>query len=237
MSGARILDPMKKSMIVLAVFILAAACISQSVSSAGHSEGSPHAGIEPGNKGMAASREKVAFRLATFGAGCFWCVEAIFEELDGVEKVVSGYSGGHASNPSYEEVCSGRTGHAEVVQITYDPKRISYDELLEIYWRTHDPTTRNRQGNDVGTQYRSVVLYHDEEQKKLAEGYKARLEAEHIWDRPIVTEIVRFERFWPAEAYHQDYYRQNPGEGYCSLVITPKIEKLRKIFKDKLKPK
>ena len=237
MSGVSILDPLKRSTTILAVLILAEVCGSQGASSVRSSAGNPPAEIASGNKVMEESGEKNGFKLATFGAGCFWCVEAIFEELDGVGKVISGYSGGNAANPTYEGVCIGNTGHAEVVQITYDPKKISYDELLEVYWRTHDPTTRNRQGNDVGTQYRSVIFYHDEEQHKLADGYKARLEAEHIWDRPIVTEIVRFEKFWPAEAYHQDYYRQNPGKGYCSVVITPKVEKFRKIFKEKLKQK
>jgi peptide-methionine (S)-S-oxide reductase len=174
-------------------------------------------------------------KQATFGGGCFWCVEAIFQRLEGVEKVVSGYSGGTVDNPTYEQVCSGSTGHAEVVQITYDPAKVSYDELLEVFWKTHDPTTLNRQGNDVGTQYRSVIFYHDEDQKKLAEAYKAKLDEEDIWSRPIVTEIVPFTKFWPGEGYHQNYYNNNRSQGYCLLVITPKIEKFHKIFKDKLK--
>ena len=181
--------------------------------------------------------EPTGLRLATFGAGCFWCVEAVFQRLDGVEKVVSGYSGGHVSNPTYEQVCAGTTGHAEVCQISYNPQKISYDKLLEVFWKTHDPTTRNRQGEDVGTQYRSVIFYHDDEQKKLAEGYKAKLDAEHIWDRPIVTEIVPFPKFWPAESYHQNYYNNNPGKVYCSLVITPKVEKFKEIFQERLKRK
>ena len=180
---------------------------------------------------------KSGFKQATFGGGCFWCVEAIFQRLDGVEKVVSGYSGGHVDNPTYEQVCTGTTGHAEAVQVTYDPAKVSYDQLLEVFWKTHDPTTKNRQGNDVGPQYRSVIFYHDEQQKELAESYKARLEAEHVWDRPIVTEIVPFTRFWPAEGYHQNYYNDNPSQPYCSFVITPKIEKFNKIFKDRLKKK
>jgi peptide-methionine (S)-S-oxide reductase len=180
--------------------------------------------------------EKHEVRLATFGSGCFWCTEAMFERLEGVEKVVSGYSGGHVNNPTYEQVCAGATGHAESIEITYRPDKVTYSKLLEVFWRTHDPTTKNRQGNDVGTQYRSVVFYHDEEQRKLAETYRNKLESEHIWDRPIVTEIVPFVRFWPAEEYHQNYYDNNPTKGYCSLVITPKIEKFRKIFKDQLKP-
>jgi peptide-methionine (S)-S-oxide reductase len=176
-------------------------------------------------------------KLATFGAGCFWCVEAVFQRLDGVEKVVSGYSGGTTSDPTYEQVCTGTTGHAEVCQISYDPSKISYDELLEVFWKTHDPTTRNRQGNDVGTQYRSIILFHDEEQQRLAASYKAKLESEHIWNKSIVTEIVPFQKFWPAEAYHQNYYNNNSAQGYCQLVITPKLDKFSKIFKDKLNRK
>lgn len=172
---------------------------------------------------------------ATFGSGCFWCTEAVFERLAGVERVVSGYSGGHVDNPTYEQVCSGTTGHAESVQITYNPAEVSYDQLLEVFWKTHDPTTRNRQGNDIGPQYRSVIFYHDEEQRKLAQSYKDKLEAEGIWDRPIVSEIVPFTRFWPAEDYHQDYYGNNPTKPYCTVVITPKIEKFESIFKDRLK--
>jgi peptide-methionine (S)-S-oxide reductase len=178
---------------------------------------------------------KAEFRLATFGSGCFWCTEAIFERLDGVGKAVSGYSGGHVENPTYEQVCTGTTGHAESIQITYDPSKVSYDALLEVFWKTHDPTTKNRQGNDIGPQYRSVIFYHDAEQKKLAESYRSKLDAERIWNRPIVTEIVPFSSFWPAEDYHQNYYDNNPEKSYCSVVITPKIEKFRKIFKDRLK--
>jgi len=174
-------------------------------------------------------------RLATVGGGCFWCTEAIFKRLAGVEKVVSGYSGGSLENPTYEQVCTGNTGHAESIQITYDPARVSYVDLLEVFWRTHDPTTKNRQGNDVGPQYRSVIFYHDEEQQRLAESYKMKLDAEGIWNRPIVTEIEPFTKFWPAEAYHQDYYDNNPTKSYCNVVITPKIEKFKKIFKDRLK--
>lgn len=173
--------------------------------------------------------------IATFGSGCFWCTEAIFERVKGVQKVISGYSGGITENPSYEEVCTGTTGHAECTQIYYDPTVVSYDELLEIFWKTHDPTTLNRQGNDVGTQYRSVIFYHNQEQKQKAEYYKNKLEAEKIWDKPIVTEITEFRKFYPAEDYHQNYYDNNPGQGYCAFVITPKIEKFEKIFKDKVK--
>lgn len=179
---------------------------------------------------------KPEWKLATFGNGCFWCTEAVFQRLKGVEKVEPGYSGGHVENPTYEQVCTGTTGHAESIQISYDPSIVPYDQLLEVFWKTHDPTTKNRQGNDIGPQYRSVVFYHDEEQKRLADGYKMKLEEERIWNRPIVTEIVPFSRFWPAEDYHRNYYNNNPSKGYCSVVITPKIEKLKKIFKDRLKP-
>jgi peptide-methionine (S)-S-oxide reductase len=174
-------------------------------------------------------------KTATFGSGCFWCTEAVFERVKGVESVVSGYAGGTVENPTYEQVCSGNTGHAESIQVTYNPEIISYPELLEIFWRTHDPTTLNRQGNDVGTQYRSVIFYHDEEQKKLAEEYKKKLDESGAWDKPIVTEIVPFTNFYKAEKYHQDYYENNPNQGYCSFVIAPKVEKFEKVFKDKLK--
>lgn len=172
---------------------------------------------------------------ATFGSGCFWCTEAIFSRLNGVVSVVSGYSGGTTENPTYEEVCSGNTGHAEVCQITFDSTIISFDELLEVFWKTHDPTTLNRQGADVGTQYRSVIFYHTEEQKKSAEHYKDELNRDNIWGKPVVTEINPFTKFYPAEKYHQDYYENNPRQGYCSFVIAPKVEKFEKIFKNKLK--
>ena len=173
--------------------------------------------------------------VATFGNGCFWCTEAIFQQLKGVSKVESGYSGGHVENPTYKEVCSETTGHAEVLQITYDPDVISYTELLEVFWETHDPTTLNRQGNDRGTQYRSAVFYHNDEQKKLAEKYKKELDASGAWNDPIVTEITAFDKFYVAEDYHQNYYNLNGSQPYCSFVIRPKVEKFKKVFKDKLK--
>ena len=173
--------------------------------------------------------------LATFGNGCFWCTEAIFQQLNGVTKVVSGYAGGKVKNPSYKEVCTGLTGHAEVIQITYDPTKISYPELLEVFWQTHDPTTLNRQGADVGTQYRSVVFYHTEEQKQLAESYKKKLDESGAFDNPIVTEISPLSEYYPAEDYHQNYYKLNGSAPYCSYVIQPKLEKFKKVFKDKLK--
>ncbi len=172
---------------------------------------------------------------ATFGAGCFWCVEAVFERLDGVLEVVSGYSGGHVKNPSYREVCTGNTGHAEVCRIVYDPDKISYRELLEVFWKTHDPTTLNRQGADVGTQYRSVIFYHNEKQKKEAAYYKEKLDASGLYQDPIVTEIVPFEEFYEAENYHQEYYELHGDQPYCNLVIKPKVEKFEEVFRDKLK--
>jgi peptide-methionine (S)-S-oxide reductase len=174
-------------------------------------------------------------KKATFGAGCFWCVEAIFQRLEGAEQVVSGYSGGFLDNPTYQQVCTGETGHAEACQITFDPTRISYEQLLEVFWKTHDPTTKNRQGNDVGPQYRSVIFCHDDEQKRLAEKYKEKLEEAKIWDSPIQTQIVPFEKFWSAEDYHHDYYRSNPNQGYCKLVIAAKLEKFTALFQDRLK--
>jgi peptide-methionine (S)-S-oxide reductase len=172
---------------------------------------------------------------ATFGAGCFWCIEAIFQRLEGVISVKSGYSGGTVKNPSYKEVCSGVTGHAEVTQITYDKRKISFDELLEVFWKTHDPTTLNSQGNDFGTQYRSAVFYHNEEQKQKAEKYKKELNEAKVYPNPIVTEIRPFTVFYPAEDYHQNYYNQNGSQGYCKFVIQPKVEKFEKVFKSKLK--
>jgi peptide-methionine (S)-S-oxide reductase len=172
---------------------------------------------------------------ATFGTGCFWCTEAVFQELKGVLKVTSGYSGGTVKNPSYEEVCSGTTGHAECLQIIYDPKVISFDELLEVFWEAHDPTTLNRQGNDVGTQYRSVIFYHNDEQKKKSEEYKMKLDKSGAYSNPVVTEISPFTRFYAAEDYHQDYYRLHGSQPYCTFVIRPKVEKFEKVFKNKLK--
>lgn len=172
---------------------------------------------------------------ATFGAGCFWCVEAQFQLLDGVISVTSGYSGGTVKNPAYREVCNGTTGHAEVVQVVYDTTKLSYDEMLEAFWHTHDPTQLNRQGNDVGTQYRSVIFYHNEEQKKKAEYYKQQMNEKNTWGKPVVTEISPFTAFYKAEDYHQNYYNQNGSEGYCQYVVRPKVEKFREVFKEKLK--
>lgn len=175
------------------------------------------------------------YRQATFGAGCFWCVEAIFQQLEGVVKVESGYAGGKVSSPTYREVCSGETGHAEVIRVYYDPTKVDFETLLAVFWQTHDPTTLNRQGADEGTQYRSVIFYHDEEQKKLAEKYKAELDSSGAFSNPIVTEISPVKNYYTAEAYHQNYYNRNDDEGYCRVVIAPKLEKFKKVFKDKLK--
>jgi peptide-methionine (S)-S-oxide reductase len=180
------------------------------------------------------SMEK-SLALATFGSGCFWCTEAIFQRVTGVTKVESGYSGGKVKNPTYREICTGLTGHAEVVQLTYNPEEVSFDELLEIFWQTHDPTTLNRQGADVGTQYRSVIFYHTPEQKQRAEKFKQLLTTSGAYDRPIVTEISPFTEFYKAEDYHQNYYNLNGSASYCTYVIQPKLEKFQKAFKDKLK--
>jgi peptide-methionine (S)-S-oxide reductase len=173
---------------------------------------------------------------ATFANGCFWCTEAVFQDLQGVEKVTSGYTGGTVKNPTYREVCTGETGHAECLQIIYDPAKISFEELLEVFWKTHDPTTLNRQGNDEGTQYRSGIFYHNENQKELAEKYKKELNASGAYNDPVVTEITAFKVFYPAENYHQQYFNLHGSEPYCNYVIQPKVEKFRKVFKDKLKP-
>lgn len=175
------------------------------------------------------------YEVATFAAGCFWCVEAQFQQLDGVVKVVSGFTGGHTQNPTYKDVCTGKTGHAEACNIYYDPEKISYDELLAAFWTAHDPTQLNRQGHDVGTQYRSAIFYHNEEQKQKAEEYKRRLNEERAYDNPVVTEISPYTEFYKAENYHQNYYNENSSQPYCTFVIQPKLEKFRKVFKDKLK--
>ena len=173
---------------------------------------------------------------ATFGAGCFWCVEAVFQDLHGVILVESGYMGGTLKDPTYKQVCSGSTGHAEVCRITFDPRKITFKELLEVFWQTHDPTTLNMQGNDIGTQYRSAIFYYDEYQKKESEFYKQELENAHIFSNPIVTTFEPASRFYKAEDYHQNYYSQNEDQPYCAFVIKPKVEKFRKIFSKKLKP-
>lgn len=172
---------------------------------------------------------------ATLGGGCFWCIEAVFQDLRGVESVVSGYAGGHAPNPSYEAVCSGITGHAEVVQVTFDPEQVSYREILEVFFTVHDPTTLNRQGADVGTQYRSVVFYHSDQQRETARQVIRDLEAEGVWESPIVTQVVPMTEFYRAEGYHQEYFRRNPRQPYCQVVIAPKVSHFRSKYLSKLK--
>ena len=173
--------------------------------------------------------------VATLAGGCFWCLDAVYRQLRGVERVESGYAGGSARNPNYREVCTGRTGHAEVVQITYDPDVISYRELLEVFFTIHDPTTLNQQGADIGTQYRSAVFYHTSEQEATARAVMRELEAEGVWQAPIVTEVTPFTEFFPAEEYHQDYYERNPSQAYCRIVIEPKVAKMRSRYLEKLK--
>jgi peptide-methionine (S)-S-oxide reductase len=172
---------------------------------------------------------------ATLGAGCFWCVEAVFDDLRGVEDVVSGYSGGHTENPTYREVCDGTTGHAEVIQIRFDPAEISFKEILQVFLSVHDPTTMNRQGADIGTQYRSAIFYHSDEQKRVAEETIAEVNAEEIYDNPIVTEVTAFDKFYVAEDYHQEYFANNANQPYCAAVVAPKVAKFRKQFVDRLK--
>ncbi len=186
--------------------------------------------MDPTNHQPSGKRER-----ATLGGGCFWCLEAVFQELRGVEQVISGYAGGHLPNPTYEQVLTGRTGHAEVVQVTFDPDQISYRDLLRVFFTVHDPTTPNRQGADVGPQYRSIILYHSPEQERIAREVMAEVAESGVWGRPLVTELVPFQAFYPAEEYHQNYYRRNPHAGYCQVVIAPKVAKLRAHFMDRLK--
>ena len=184
---------------------------------------------------MTDKTDKSKIETATFGTGCFWCTEAIFQQVEGVIKVTSGYAGGTVLNPTYKQVCTGTTGHAECLNIDYDTSKVTFDELLKMFWQVHDPTTLNRQGNDIGTQYRSVVFYHNDLQKATVEKYKAELNKSGAWDNPVVTTLEPFVKFYPAEDYHQNYYNSNKGEGYCQFVIRPKVEKFEKVFKSKLK--
>ena len=184
---------------------------------------------------MAHAPSETPRETATLAGGCFWCLEAVFLELRGVESATSGYSGGQVCNPSYEQVCTGRTGHAEVVQVVFDPAVISFRELLEVFFTIHDPTTLDRQGTDVGTQYRSAIFYHSPAQKAVADAVIAELSAAGLWDGPIVTEVTPFEPFYPAEEYHRDYFRRNPAQSYCAVVVAPKVAKARKKFLEKLK--
>jgi peptide-methionine (S)-S-oxide reductase len=184
-----------------------------------------------GTEPTPASPASAKLETATFGEGCFWCTEAVYQRLRGVKSVVSGYSGGHVDKPTYNAVCSGETGHAEVIQVTYDPAAISFDDLLKVFWQTHDPTTPNQQGHDIGTQYRSAIFYHNDEQRRVAESYKKQLDQAGTFKSPIVTEITPFKNFFPAEDYHQDYFNLNPTQQYCQFVIRPKVEKFNKEFK------
>ncbi|MBA4183552.1 MAG: peptide-methionine (S)-S-oxide reductase MsrA [Acidobacteria bacterium] len=179
--------------------------------------------------------ENTNLETATLGAGCFWCVEAVFDDLKGVESVESGYSGGHTENPTYQQVCSETTGHAEVAQINFDPNEISFKEILQVFFAVHDPTTLNRQGNDVGSSYRSAIFYHDDNQKRIAEEVIKQVEAEGVYDNPIVTEVAPFDKFYMAENYHQEYFANNPNQPYCAAVVAPKVAKFRKKFVDRLK--
>lgn len=192
----------------------------------------PNADNERGKENMSETENT---KLATFGGGCFWCIEAVFQRLDGVVSVKSGYSGGMVKDPTYEQICTGKTGHAEVCQVRFDPEQIAFDELLEVFFNTHDPTTKDRQGNDVGTQYRSVVFYHDDKQKQQTEQFIKKLNASGAFKDPIVTEVSPLGEFYSAEKYHQNYFNLNPNQGYCRFVIQPKVEKLKKNFKEKLK--
>lgn len=214
--------PMKSLLSLALAIIVTASCAQQPSDKTKTTDNS--------KKGMNTKTETI-----TFGSGCFWCVEAIFQQLDGVISATSGYSGGKTDNPTYKEVCSGNTGHAEVVQVVYDPAKITFPELLEVFWKTHDPTTLNKQGADVGTQYRSAIFYHTPEQKKLAEEYKKKLDASGAFDKPIVTEITAFAKFYKAEDYHMNYFNQHGNETYCQMVIQPKVDKFKKVFGGKLK--
>lgn len=191
----------------------------------------------PAYTGNKTKQNNMTKEVATLGNGCFWCTEAVFQQVRGVEKVVSGYTGGHVDNPTYKQVCSGETGHAEVLQVTFDPAVVTFQEILEVFWNTHDPTTLNRQGNDVGTQYRSAIFYHSDAQRTIAEAYKAQLQQSGTWKEPIVTEIVPFTKFYPAEDYHQNYFNDNERSNpYCQFVVRPKVDKFKKQFPNKLKP-
>lgn len=224
------------------VFVATTACNSPTNES--HGEKQPVSETEtnrpdtaPGDQVASSEPAGEALETVTFGAGCFWCVEAIFQQLEGVESVESGYSGGTVENPTYKEVCTGTTGHAEVCQVTFRPDVIPFEQLLEVFWKTHDPTTLNQQGADVGTQYRSAIFYHNEKQKALAEEYKKKLDESGIFPAPIVTEITPYTNFYKAEDYHQNYFRDNPNQGYCRAVIAPKVEKFEKVFGSKVRKK
>ena len=222
--------------VVLKLFVIAAAIFVMEVTHAmADPKNGPNQESESAETAPSSSVETI--EEATFGSGCFWCTEAVFQQLRGVKSVVSGYSGGKTKNPTYEQVCTGTTGHAEVIRVTFDPKLVTYVDLLEVFWKTHDPTTLNRQGADHGTQYRSVIFYHDENQQKLAREYKKKLDDSKAFDKPIVTEISPLKEFYPGEDYHQNYFRTHPEAPYCTAVINRKVAKFKAVFKDKLKKK
>jgi peptide-methionine (S)-S-oxide reductase len=224
---------MRPAYLVVGLVVVAAAGVAAAVYLAGRADGPAKVAHvpppDPEPDAPAGETEE-----ATFGTGCFWCTEAVFQQLKGVKSVVSGYSGGHVPNPTYQQVCGGDTGHAEVVKVTFDPRQVSYPALLEVFWASHDPTTPNQQGADVGPQYRSVVFTHSDRQRRLAEAYKAKLDAARVFGAPIVTEVVPATTFYPAEEYHQDYFALNPRAGYCRAVIRPKLDKLREVFGDRM---
>ena len=218
-----------------AIGIIMLASVGGLMAMAGSSKSSDQSKEVPRMANPSGKSKSGATESITLGGGCFWCVEAVYQRLEGVISVVSGYAGGHVDNPSYEAVCSGSTGHAEVCQIEFDPSILTFEEVLEVFWGTHDPTTKDRQGNDVGTQYRSVIFYHDESQGKLARTYLKQLDDSGTWSNPIVTEVEVLAKFYRAEDYHQDYFNQNPDQGYCSFIIRPKLAKFKKQFSEKLK--
>jgi methionine-S-sulfoxide reductase len=220
----------KRTIIALAAIVSTAACGLALVFAATPETPNSREQSMPAHPDNSQPSDSTNLETATFASGCFWCSEAVFQQLRGVKSVVSGYSGGLVENPSYEQVCSGTTGYAEAIQVTFDPAVVPYSDLLQVFWQTHDPTTLNRQGNDIGTQYRSAVFYHGDEQRKEAEEYKQQLDESKTFKSPIVTEITQFTNFIPAEKYHQNYYQDNPNQGYCQYVIRPKVEKFRKEF-------
>ena len=226
---------MKTALVVLVVVVCVAAFVLLLLNREEFTMPEKFPVLDPVEVGADPATPDGGTELATFGSGCFWCTEAVFQQMKGVRKVESGYSGGAVPFPTYEQVCTGRTGHAEVVQVTFDPKVISYPELLEVFWRSHDPTTKDRQGNDSGPQYRSAIFTHTDRQRELAERYKQKIDAAGVFRAPVVTEISPYTVFYPATADHQNFYASNPRQGYCRVVIGPKVEKLRKVFQDKLK--
>lgn len=230
------LTSLAKSVLLLSAALLAPVLFSGSASAQSGSSATTDKSTTPIENSMPDTNTNGSLKTATFGAGCFWCVEAVFQRLEGVDKVVSGYMGGQLENPTYEQICTGKTGHAEVIQIQYDDSKVSFETLLEVFWKTHDPTTLNRQGNDEGTQYRSAVFYHDENQKMLAESYKKKLDDAKVFANPIVTEVVEASKLYEAEPYHQNFWNERgQGSRYCQYIIPDKLRKLKEVFGDKLK--